>query len=164
VSTKELVNQLTFDGNSPLMWASWSGTLDTVKLMIRSRAEHTVANRNGCTVAHWAASGGNFQVCDYLGSIVKVDFSTPNHGGNTALTHAVAFGRIEVVKWIREKLSSEDDDEIAAQLAEDFCVWTDGDAKRKKVLQLFRDDYWDDRENDGDVSVHAESQLELEEL
>ena len=45
---KKLVNYLTYDGNSPLMWASWSGTLDTVKLMIRNRADHTLSNRNGC--------------------------------------------------------------------------------------------------------------------
>ena len=45
---KNFVNKLTHDGNSPLMWASWSGTLDTTKLMIRNRADPTVANRNGC--------------------------------------------------------------------------------------------------------------------
>ena len=54
------------------MWASWSGTLETVKLLIRNRADSTVANRNGCTVAHWAASGGNVEVCKYLGSVTGV--------------------------------------------------------------------------------------------
>ena len=97
VTTKELVNQVTKDGNSPLMWASWSGSLETVKLMVQTRAEYDIANRNGCTVAHWAASGGNLEVCQYLADIVGVNFFTPNHGGNTPLTHAVAFGRVEVV-------------------------------------------------------------------
>ncbi|KAL3944689.1 MAG: hypothetical protein SGBAC_001247 [Bacillariaceae sp.] len=139
---KKLVNQLTFDGNSPLMWASWSGTLDTVKLMVRHRADFQRANRNGCTCGHWAASGGNLEICKYLKNTVGVDFYQPNNGGNTPLTHAVAFGRVEIVKWLREQ-ASDNEDEIAASLAKDFCNWTDGDAKRKQVLQLFQDDYWD---------------------
>ena len=137
--------------------------------MIRNRADTNVANRNGCTVAHWAASGGNVDIVDYLGSVVNVDFSTPNYGGNTPLTHAVAFGRLEVVQWIKDKLDfTSDDDEIAAKLAEDFFVWTDGDLKRRKVLQLFRDDYWDDGRDDDnlpvDYSMNTESQLELEQF
>lgn len=139
---KMLVNQLSYDGNSPLMWASWSGTLETVKLMIRNRADRVVANRNGCTCAHWAASGGNLEICKYLKSTVDVDFFKLNRGGNTPLTHAVAFGHVNIVKWLREQAEG-DDDSMAASLAEDFYTWTNGDNKRKEVLQLFHDDYWD---------------------
>jgi hypothetical protein len=53
LSAKDLVNQQTKDGNSPLMWAAWSRSLDIVKLMVRYRAEWDISNRNGCTVAHW---------------------------------------------------------------------------------------------------------------
>jgi len=49
---------------------------------------------------------------------------------------------VGIVKWLREQ-ANDNEDEIAASLAEDFCNWTDGDVKRRKVLQLFRDDYWD---------------------
>jgi hypothetical protein len=58
---------------------------------------------------------------------VGVDFFVPNHGGNTPLTHAVAFGRVEVVRWLREvavDTSNEDNDILAAQLAEDFVEWS----------------------------------------
>ena len=134
---KKVVNQLTFDGNSPLMWASWSGSLDTVKLMVRNRADHTISNRNGCTCAHWAASGGNLEICKYLKTTVNVDFFQPNKGGNTPLTHAVAFGHVEIVKWLREQGDGQDD-QSAASLAQDFYAWTDGDAKRREVLQLFQ--------------------------
>ncbi len=119
VSTKELVNQQTKDGNTPLMWAAWSSSLDTVKLMVRYRAKWDLSNRNGCTVAHWAASGGNLEVCKYLGEVVGVDFFLPNHGGNTPLTHAVAFGRLDVVQWLRERAAlfeNDADDIIAKQL------------------------------------------------
>lgn len=142
ITTKELVNQLTKDGNSPLMWASWSGTLETVKLMVRTRADPKVVNRNGCTVAHWAASGGNLEVCKYLADVVEVDFFAPNHGGNTPLSHAVAFGRLDVTRWLREKaVGGCGNDTVAAALAEDFFVWTDGDERRKQILKLFQDEY-----------------------
>jgi ankyrin repeat protein len=92
------LNHCTVDGNSAVMWASWSGSLDVCQLLVSRGADVVnVTNRNGCTVAHWAASGGNVQVCRYLYDI-GVDFSLANHGGNTPLTHAVAFGRSEVVE------------------------------------------------------------------
>ena len=117
LSTKELVNEQTKDGNTPLMWAAWSSSLDTVKLMVRYRARWDLSNRNGCTVAHWAASGGNLEVCKYLGEVVGVDFFVPNLGGNTPLSHAVAFGRLDVVRWLRERATSlqEDQDDIIAK-------------------------------------------------
>ena len=159
VTAKELVNMLTYDGNSPLMWASWSGTLDTVKMMIRNRADTKVANRNGCTVAHWAASGGSLEVCQYLADVAGVDFSQPNYGGNTPLSHAVAFGRVDVVDWLVKWQRTGGNDHTAARLAEDFYQWTDGDARRKQILQLFRDDYWDDSiagddNDDDDDEIH----------
>ena len=88
---KEYVNILTKDGNSALMWAAWSGTLETVKLLVRHRAETNHANRNGCTVAHWAASGGNLRVCQYLYEAVEVDFEVPNLGGNTPVRPSFEF-------------------------------------------------------------------------
>jgi ankyrin repeat protein len=150
-SLNDYVNCLTYDGNSALMWAAWSGTLDTVKLLVRNRANVTVANRNGCTVAHWAASGGNLAVCQYLCTVAQVDFTTANHGGNTPLSHAVAFGRIAVIEWLLSIVSEAMDgighrprqfpDHQAYRLAQDLVQWTNGiDNQRVKVLQLFDDE------------------------
>jgi uncharacterized membrane protein len=86
VSAKSYVNHLTLDGNSALMWAAWSGTLGTVKMLVQNRADANVTNRHGCSVAHWAASGGNVDVCRYLAETAGVDFTAPNHGGNTLYT------------------------------------------------------------------------------
>jgi ankyrin repeat protein len=142
VSAKSYVNQLTLDGNSALMWAAWSGTLETVKLLVRNRADADVMNRNGCAVAHWAASGGNVEVCRYLADTVGVDFTVANHGGNTPLTHAVAFGRASVVEWLRGKFAKDvSEDQVAFNLAQDFVLWTNGEDRRKQVLQLFEDCY-----------------------
>lgn len=105
---RNVVNALTKDGNSVLMWAAWSGTLDVVKLMVRHRADALLKNRNGCSVAHWAASGGNLKVCKYLHSTQNIDFSEGNNAGNTPLSHAVAYGRTDVVKWLKDELQIED--------------------------------------------------------
>jgi ankyrin repeat protein len=155
ISVLDYVNQATYDGNSALMWAAWSGTLDTVKLLVRNRADASIQNRNGCTVAHWAASGGNLAVCQYLYNVAHVDFGRPNFGGNTPLTHAVAFGRTSVVSWLMDILPRDDKDEMvlegssgfrdsqAYRLAHDFVHWTDGqDSQRRKVLQLFDEELY----------------------
>jgi len=146
LSAKDYVNCLTFDGNSALMWAAWSGTLDSVKLLVRNRADTEVRNRNGCTVAHWAASGGSLPTCQYLANTANVDFMVQNDNGNTPLSHAVAFGRTAVVQWLLSLSSQEEnntDEVLAYSLAQDFVQWTDGaDVQRKRVLQLFEDDDW----------------------
>lgn len=141
---REVVNALTKDGNSVLMWASWSGTLDVVKLMVRHRADVHVRNRNGCTVAHWAASGGNLEVCKYLHDILDIDFSVGNNAGNTPLSHAIAYARLDVVKWLKDDLKVEDVDGKAETLALDFFSWDtlDENDERKKAIDLFTDD-WD---------------------
>jgi len=159
---KEYVNQLTLDGNSAVMWAAWSGTLETVKLLVRNRANVHVANRNGCTIAHWAASGGNLKVCHYLANTVAVDFTVPNHGGNTPLTHAVAFGHAEVVQWLGDEIVKDgQDDSMAYSLAQDFVHWTEGDRRRKQILQLFQD--WYAYEEGGAVVETAPSDANAEE-
>jgi Ankyrin repeats (3 copies) len=139
----DFVNRCTFDGNSPLMWAAWSGTLETVKLLVRNKADTNIVNRNGCSVAHWAASGGNLAVCRYLHDIAMVDFRVTNYGGNTPVSHAVAFGRTDVVQWLLQilKMNGDCNDEgLARSLAHDFVEWTHGeDHRRKNILQLFYD-------------------------
>jgi len=141
---RKLINSQTRDGNSVLMWAAWSRSLDVVKMLVRSRADTEVSNRNGCTVAHWAASGGDLEVCKYLHSIAHVDFTVENHARNTPLSHAVAYGRYDVVKWLKEDLCVEDTGSAAEGLALDFFTWAnDGyvaeedEAGRKDIHLLF---------------------------
>jgi ankyrin repeat protein len=142
-NARQLVNQLTKDGNSVLMWAAWSGTLPVVKLLIRHQADSTVANRNGCTVAHWAVSGGNLEVCKYLAEVVGVDFTIPNCAGNTPLSHAVAYSRVDIIQWLQNDLGVQDEGGQASDLAWDFVGWLEGDKKRKQIFDLFQSD-WDE--------------------
>ena len=55
-------------------------------------------NRNGCSAAHWAASGGGLTVCQWLAEELELDFSLPNLEGNTPLTKAIEHGREEIVR------------------------------------------------------------------
>jgi ankyrin repeat protein len=149
MSERELINSQTKDGNTVLMWAAWSCSLDVVKLLVRGRADTTTCNRNGCSVSHWAASGGSLAVCKYLAEIANVDFSVENYAGNTPLSHAVAYGRSDVVKWLREDIQVEDRGGSAADLAMDFVNWADSgllvgstpeeELERRKVFDLFKD-------------------------
>jgi ankyrin repeat protein len=171
ITLREYINRPTKDGNTPLMWAAWSGSIDTVKLLVRNRADPNSRNRNGCTVAHWAASGGEVEVCRYLHEIAGVDFSLPNHAGNTPLSHAVAFGRADVVAWLRQEVllprgGGNDATLVARSLARDFVTWTDGDhPDRNRVLQLL--DEWSDhkeattRSPAGDVNQLGDEDIQL---
>jgi ankyrin repeat protein len=57
-------------------------------------------NHKGCSAAHWAASGGDLDVCRALAEIHGVDFATANSEGNTPLTKAIEHGREPVVEWL----------------------------------------------------------------
>jgi ankyrin repeat protein len=55
-------------------------------------------------------------VCQYLNDIMGVDFTVPNHGGNTPLSHAEAFGRSEVVEWLCEFVTNPNSDDALKRL------------------------------------------------
>merc|ERR1711957_26937 len=146
------------DGNTILMWSAWSKSLDVAKLLVRHRADATASNRNGCTVAHWAASGGDLTVCQYLHTMAKVDFSVENFARNTPLSHSVAYGRFEVAKWLKEDLQVEDEG-TAEDLASDFVNWAETGvgllsreegAERRSVYSLFNSFNDWKREDTGD--------------
>ena len=144
-----VVNAVTKDGNSVLMWASWAGSLDIVQLLISNGANTHQTNRNGCTVAHWAASGGNLKTCKYLLEECKVEFAgVQNHAGNTPLSHAVAYSRLDVVRWLKNDIGAvEVEGLVAMDLAKDFVTWEDAitvqnknsyeTSERKAILDIF---------------------------
>lgn len=62
----ELANVECFNGNTPLMWAAWSGSLDVVKLLVESGANPQKENCNQHNAAQWAAAGGHLDVYEYF--------------------------------------------------------------------------------------------------
>ena len=132
-----LVNAVTKDGNSILMWASWSGSLNIVRLLLEHKADPTLRNRNGCSIAHWAASGGDLDLCKFLANEIAVPFNVVNHAGNSPLLHAVAYGRQEVISWLLDMEGENGDDRRAVDLAKEFVEWSAGDPKRKDIFELF---------------------------
>jgi len=146
ISQRKLIDSLTRDDNSILMWAAWSRSLDIVKLLVRNRADTKTANRNGCTVAHWACSGGDLSICQYLHKMANVDFTVENYQGNTPLSHSVAYARYDIAKWLKEDLNVEDTGNNAQRLATDFISWADEglgliseeeETERRSVYSLF---------------------------
>ncbi|KAL3791595.1 hypothetical protein HJC23_012185 [Cyclotella cryptica] len=100
---QSLANAMTSSGNSPLMWACWSGSLDVAKLLIAAGADPKVRNDNGISAAHWAASGGNVELCKYLHDDLGLEFlgvDAKDKEGKTPLDIAMSFGRADVVHWI----------------------------------------------------------------
>ena len=126
---------MTKDRNSIIMWASWAkDSFPIVQYLVENHnVDLSRRNRNGCSVAHWAASGGNLAVCKYLYE-KGVDFDVVNHAGNSPLCHAVAYGREEVVFWLNNVVGASQE---AKELATKFATWMDGDESRKQVLNLF---------------------------
>ncbi|CAM9467434.1 unnamed protein product, partial [Ectocarpus fasciculatus] len=55
----------TSEGNTVIMWAAWAGGLDATRWAVEEAGalDLDAANANGCTVAHWASSGGDEAVC-----------------------------------------------------------------------------------------------------
>jgi hypothetical protein len=94
-------------------------------------------------VAHWAVSGGNLEVCKYLAEVVGVDFTITNYAGNTPLSHAVAYSRVDIIQWLQNDLGVQDEGGQASDLAWDFVGWLEGDKKRKQIFDLFQSD-WDE--------------------
>lgn len=87
----------------------------------------------------------DLSVCKYLHK-TGVDFTVENYAGNTPLSHAVAYGRYEVVQWLKDELKVEDNGKSAENLAMDFVNWADmgvgliaaeEEFERRRVYSLF---------------------------
>jgi ankyrin repeat protein len=97
----ELANAVTWFGNTPLLWAAWSGNLDIVKLLVQYGADPCASNNKGCSAAHFAAAGGQLDVCKYLFNELQLNFWYPiKEGGSTPLQYAMANNHREVVDWM----------------------------------------------------------------
>lgn len=133
----ELANAKTVTGNTPLMWACWSGSLEVAKLLVENGADPHGQNENGCSSAHWASSGGELLVCKYLHGTLGVDFKrAENKAGHTPLNHAISYGRIDVAEWIASECydSKNDADMLLRELdlTKEF-VGADAEKVREKL-------------------------------
>lgn len=115
--SKDLANTESTTLATPIMWAAWAGSLEVVKLLVSYEADPHFCNKDGCSSAHWAAAGGNVDVCKYLYEEVGVDFDEPDNSGKVPLNHAIDYGHDDVVKWILKTIYSDPD--RAAKLFQD---------------------------------------------
>lgn len=100
---QSLAAATTSAGNTPLMWACWAGSVDVAKLLISAGADPFFCNDNGMNAAHWAASSGNVEMCEYLYNECGLAFQGPetkDNKGKSPLDISLSFGRANVVEWI----------------------------------------------------------------
>ena len=106
--------------------------------------EHILTDQ--CAIYPYSRFPLDLSVCKYLHEMANVDFTTENHAGNTPLSHAVAYGRYEVVQWLKDELNVEDSGRSAENLAMDFVNWADmgvgliaaeDEVERRRVYSLF---------------------------
>jgi ankyrin repeat protein len=91
----------TLEHWTPLAWASYSGSLDTVRVLLRFSKEHTnIIERWGQTPLSLAASGGYLDVVKELGSLEGVAIDIPDSKGYTPLFKAATEGHPKVVAWM----------------------------------------------------------------
>jgi ankyrin repeat protein len=92
--------------SSPLHWAAGSDASDVfdwlLELLMSVNSDvNYLEMRNifGCTVAHFASSGGCLNMCEKLHNL-GADMKAQNFHGHDALTKAVAFNRNHIVAWL----------------------------------------------------------------
>lgn len=109
------------------MFAVWAKSLDVAKLLISYGADPHHANDKGCHTAHWAAAGGDVEVCSFLYE-QGVDFFEPDSTGHTPLHHAISYGQDNVAKWMLKYFYSDPDK--AAKLLQDEEIMEFVEAKK----------------------------------
>ncbi|KAK3118989.1 hypothetical protein QOZ80_9BG0711990 [Eleusine coracana subsp. coracana] len=81
------------DGRSPLHWAAYKGSADTVRLLLFLDANQVRQDKNGCTPLHWATIRGNLEVCTVLVHAgTKEELSLKDSGGFTPVQLAADKG------------------------------------------------------------------------
>mmetsp|Transcript_23811 Transcript_23811/g.42357 ORF Transcript_23811/g.42357 Transcript_23811/m.42357 type:complete len:284 (-) Transcript_23811:156-1007(-) len=90
----------TGDGSTMLMLAAFGGHLDVADVLVnRFGAQIAKVNAWGCDAAHFAAMGGNVEICKWL-HVLGLIFSRPQSKGHTALHKAADRGSAAVLRWL----------------------------------------------------------------
>jgi hypothetical protein len=93
------------DGETPLMWAALTGTLELVRLLVEAGVPMNVVDARGNTPLHAAAASDNPEVVDYLLSR-RVSRDARNRDGRTALDLARQAGHTAVLRSLGERVAA----------------------------------------------------------
>ena len=124
-------------GYTPLMLACASpeSNLETVKLLLTSKADPTVIDTNGNTLLHIAAAAGRNIILEYLLKNCKIDAFARNKAGNTALTICKKTKNVDgekILCQVKDKADEATDELLAQFLAEEEKAKADATKKLEK--------------------------------
>ncbi len=125
------------DGGTPLHWAAWQGSKDTVRLLITKGADlGAKEDREGWTPMHWTASKGHIDVVSLL--IEKgAEMDAVSNKGTTPLYWAAREGHRPVAKLLIGKGA---DPTIGTTMQELLKCCRDGNDKELEQM-LKREEY-----------------------
>lgn len=106
---------VNLDNTHVVHWAAGSGALDILRFLLESKPNGLASsdasrllqyrNRFGCTLLHFAASGGQVETLKYLHEHYRhLDFTVQNYHGHDILTKAVAFKQNDVLLWLLQTI------------------------------------------------------------
>ena len=92
------------DGCTELMWASYEGHTEIVKLLLeRPETDVNLQNHWGNTALMFASYEGYTEIVKMLLERPKIDVNLQNSDGNTALIKASKWGHTEIVRMLLNK-------------------------------------------------------------
>lgn len=94
--SKDLINQLDQDGNSPLHLAVRCGSIEYCKLLLEKRGKINVQNEAGLTPLHLAVQLGHYEIAEFLVQH-KALVNLQDNQGATPAHHAAMHGRSELL-------------------------------------------------------------------
>ena len=87
-------------GTTPLILATQHNASVVWLLLVERGVDIRAADSNGCTVAHWAAYGGNVRVLRAINVRAKELLSSPDLSGLTPLHRAARGGRFDAIAFL----------------------------------------------------------------
>lgn len=99
------VNHQCIEGNTPLMWATYSTTL-IVDLLLKARANPNIYNRKGRSALIWACRAGNIKVVELLLD-EGADGNLIDDHGNSSLHEAVAGNHADIVELLIKRSAAD---------------------------------------------------------
>ncbi|XP_022748621.1 probable protein S-acyltransferase 23 [Durio zibethinus] len=121
------------DGRSPLHWAAYNGSSDTIRLLLFRDASQGKQDKEGCTPLHWAVIRGNAEACTVLVHAgTKQELAVKDKAGFTPVQLAYDKGHRQIAVFL-----SNADRANSKFLVDKFCSGKMGKVGYAPILFCF---------------------------